>query len=70
MKCYSSGYGDDFFRPSERKCLGKERNISFYKGSKRFKAQLSNCQEMKWLSAFSVLEFDFEMTVNIHVWKI
>lgn len=42
-----------FFRPSGRECLGKERNISFYRGSKRAKScQMSNSQEMKWLSAF------------------
>lgn len=41
--------------------MGKERNISFYKGSKRARSCLiSNCQEMKWLI----------MTVKIHVWKI
>lgn len=70
MKCYSSGFGDDFL-DLQRESVWEKRETSLsIKQVKDLNLKLSNCQEMKWLSAFSVLEFDFEMTVNIHVWKI
>lgn len=44
------------FRPLGLECLGKERNISFYRGIKAL-SKKSNCQEMNGLSAFSFATF-------------
>lgn len=74
MKCYNSGFADDFSDlQGESVWEKRETSLSLEEVKELKLCQMSNCQEMKWLYAFSLLVWQkcyFVMTVNIHVWKI